>query len=182
VRRPETVFLDRDGTLNVKAPAGRYITSPEQFAWQPGAREALRLLSDAAVRVIVVTNQRGIGLGRMTEDDLAAIHRRMLDDVTAAGGRLDAIYHCPHEAGTCDCRKPEVGLFLQARRDFPDIDFGRAAMVGDSSADMLAARRIGATAVFVGDPRDLERPNDVHFQASLLGAAEWLLGAEPSDN
>jgi D-glycero-D-manno-heptose 1,7-bisphosphate phosphatase len=173
--RPETVFLDRDGTLNVKAPEGDYITSPEGFRWMPGAREAVRLLSEAGVRVIVVTNQRGIALGRMTEDDLSAIHRRMLDDLDAADGRVAGIYHCPHDAEACDCRKPEVGMFLQAQRDFPEIRFDRSAVIGDSRSDMLAARRLGATAVYVGDPDSLAAAEGIHGEACALAAARWLL-------
>jgi D-glycero-D-manno-heptose 1,7-bisphosphate phosphatase len=174
--RPDTVFLDRDGTLNVKAPEGDYVTSVEQFALLPGAAEAVRLLSDAEVRVVVVTNQRGIALGRMTEDDLALIHRRMLDELEAAGGRVAGVYHCPHEAGECDCRKPDVGMFLQAQRDFPEIDFARSAVIGDSRSDIAAAGRIGATPVFLGDAGDLAEADGVHAETSVLPAALWLLG------
>jgi len=175
VIRPETVFLDRDGTLNVKPPEGDYITSAERFTWMPGAREAVRLLSEARVRVIVVTNQRGIALGRMTEDDLSAIHRRMLVELDAAGGRVSRIYHCPHEAGACDCRKPEVGMFLRAQHDFPEIRFERSAVIGDSESDMLAARRIGATAVYLGDPDTLATAQGARGEACVLSAARWLL-------
>ncbi len=173
--RPETVFLDRDGTLNLKAPEGDYITSPEGFRWMPGAREAVRLLSEAGVRVIVVTNQRGIALGRMTEDDLSAIHRRMLDDLDVAGGRVARVYHCPHDTEACDCRKPAVGMFVQAQRDFPEIRFDRSAVIGDSGSDMVAARRIGATAVYVGDPDSPAVAEGIHGEASILTAARWLL-------
>jgi D-glycero-D-manno-heptose 1,7-bisphosphate phosphatase len=174
---PETVFLDRDGTLNVKAPEGDYVTSAERFEWLPGAREAVGLLSGAGLRVIVVTNQRGIALGRMTEDDLAAIHRHMLDDLEVEGGRVDGIYHCPHEADTCDCRKPAIGMFLQAQRDFPEIRFERSAVIGDSGSDMLAARRIGAIPIYVGDPQNSDETRGVHAEASVLAATRWLLGA-----
>jgi D-glycero-D-manno-heptose 1,7-bisphosphate phosphatase len=173
--RPETVFLDRDGTLNVKAPEGDYITSPEEFRWISGAREAVRLLSEAGVRVIVVTNQRGIALGRMTEDDLSAIHRRMLDDLDVEGGRVERVYHCPHDAEACDCRKPEIGMFLQAQRDFPEIRFDCSAVIGDSGSDIVAACRIGATAVYVGDPDSPAVAEGIHREASILAAARWLL-------
>jgi D-glycero-D-manno-heptose 1,7-bisphosphate phosphatase len=169
----DTVFLDRDGTLNVKAPEGDYITSWERFEWLPGALEAVRVLTEAGVRLVVVTNQRGIALGRMTEDDLSDIHGRMLDDVAAAGGRIDAVYHCPHEAGTCDCRKPLTGLFERARVEHPGLDFARSAMVGDSLSDMEAARRIGATAIRVVAGGD--RDGEVHTEESLLAAARWLI-------
>jgi histidinol-phosphate phosphatase family protein len=176
VTPPGTVFLDRDGTLNVKAPEGEYVTSWEQFEFLPGALEAVRLLFEHGARLIVVTNQRGIALGRMTEADLADIHRRMLDALAAAGGQIAGVYHCPHEAGTCDCRKPEIGMFLQAQRDFPEIRFDDAAVIGDSESDMLAARRIGAIAVRVGTPGvDGETPG-VREEDSLLDAARYLVG------
>ena len=153
MRPPDTVFLDRDGTLNVKAPAGEYITSWERFEWLPGALDAVRLLTGAGVRLIVVANQRGIALGRMSEADLADIHLRMLVDVEAAGGRIAGVYHCPHDRDACECRKPLTGMFLQARRDHPEIDFARSAVIGDSDSDLEAARRIGATPVRVGADR-----------------------------
>jgi len=173
---PETVFLDRDGTLNVKAPEGDYVTSWDRFAFLPGAREAVRLLSEHGVRIIVVTNQRGIALGRMSEEDLETIHRRMLAALAAAGGEVSGIYHCPHEDGTCDCRKPEVGMFLQAQQDFPEIRFERSAVVGDSPRDMVAARRIGATLVLLGPRSVLHDAESARLEDSLLSAARWLVG------
>lgn len=172
---PRTVFLDRDGTLNVKAPEGEYVTSWAEFAFLPGALEGVRRLTESSVRVIVVTNQRGIALGRMTESDLAEIHHRMLDELTAAGGRVARVYHCPHDIGTCACRKPEVGMFLAARRDFPDVSFEEAAVIGDSPSDMEAARRIGAAGIYVGDPAELADADDVQCERSLLTAARRLL-------
>jgi len=173
---PETVFLDRDGTLNVKAPEGDYVTSWDRFAFLPGAREAVRLLTEHGVRIIIATNQRGIALGRMSEEDLRTIHRRMLAELGAAGGEVSGVYHCPHEDGTCDCRKPEVGMFLAAQHDFPEIRFERSAVVGDSPRDMLAARRIGATPVFVGAHGVLHDGQGLRFEDSLLSAARWLVG------
>src|ERR1700750_861845 len=90
------VFLDRDGVINRKRPEGSYVTSWGEFELLPGALEALALLARADTPVIVVTNQRGIARGRMTEADLDDIHARLRAAVSAAGGRLDAIYHCPH--------------------------------------------------------------------------------------
>jgi D-glycero-D-manno-heptose 1,7-bisphosphate phosphatase len=177
VSRPETVFLDRDGTLNVKARDGEYVTTWDEFTFLPGAQEAVRLLSEHGVRLIVVTNQRGIALGRMTEDDLAGIHRGMLDGLTAAGGEIARIYHCPHETNTCDCRKPEIGMFLQAQRDFPDIRFEDSAVIGDSDSDMLAARRVGATPVYLGS-RPLNGSGEIARHDSLLAAARDLLRAD----
>ena len=103
-----------------------------------------------------MTNQRGIARGLMTEADLAEIHRQMIADVATAGGTIAAIYHCPHDVGACSCRKPELGLFLQAQRDFPDLDFASAALIGDSSSDMAAGARLGCRTILVGDDRGRE--------------------------
>jgi D-glycero-D-manno-heptose 1,7-bisphosphate phosphatase len=148
-----TVFLDRDGVLNRKAPDGDYVKSWDELAWLPGARKAVRLLNIAGALAVVVTNQRGVAKGLMRADDVISIHRRMQDELSQLGARLDAIYFCPHEAGQCRCRKPEIGLFLQARSDLPEIDFSRSFMVGDSLADIEAAHRIGARPVWLGGAR-----------------------------
>jgi len=145
-----TVFLDRDGVLNRKAPDGDYVKTWDEFAWLPGAREAVRLLNVAGILTVVVTNQRGVARGLMTAEDVISIHRRMQEELHQLGARLDGIYFCPHEVGECRCRKPEIGLFLQARSELPEIDFSRSFMVGDSLADMEAAHRIRARPVWVG--------------------------------
>src|SRR4051794_28689346 len=133
-----TVFLDRDGTINVKAPEGDYVKSPEEFDFLPGAVEAIGALREAGRRIVVVTNQRGIARGLMTEDDLAAIHARMLE----ATGPLDAIYHCPHDDGQCDCRKPKPGMLLRAAADL-GLRLEDAVTVGDSDSDMQAGTAAG---------------------------------------
>jgi D-glycero-D-manno-heptose 1,7-bisphosphate phosphatase len=140
-----TAFLDRDGTINVKAPEGEYVTSWGEFTFLPGAEEAVRLLADAGWRVVVVTNQRGVALGRMAIEDVDEIHRRMRERVP-----IDAVYVCPHERGTCDCRKPEAGMLLQAMRDDPGIDPETSVMVGDAESDMEAGRRAGVRTILVG--------------------------------
>ncbi len=152
MKSPGAAFLDRDGTINVKAAEGDYVESPDQLVLIPGAAAAIRHLNDAGLKTIVITNQRGIALGRMSGDDLAAVHARLEELLAAeAGARLDAIFHCPHGLDSCDCRKPEVGLFLQAKERWPEIDFARSAMVGDSEKDVLAGERLGMTTVHLGD-------------------------------
>jgi D-glycero-D-manno-heptose 1,7-bisphosphate phosphatase len=141
-----TAFLDRDGTINQKAPEGEYVTSPAQFHYLPGAEDAIRLLADAGWRVVVVTNQRGIALGRMTAAAVDEIHRHMLELPIAA------VYVCPHEKGVCDCRKPGTGLFLDAQRDFPEIDFGRSVVIGDAPSDLAAGDALGCRTILVGSP------------------------------
>src|SRR5207302_2049823 len=102
-------------------------------------------------RVFVVTNQRGVALGRMTAEDVEEIHRRMALELAGAGASVDGFYYCPHEVDSCDCRKPEIGLFLQAQRDFPEVDFARSVMIGNGGFDMEAGRRVGARRIFVED-------------------------------
>lgn len=145
-----TVFLDRDGTINRKARDGEYVTTPDEFVFLPGVIEALRFLTDQRLRVIVVTNQRGIALGRMTERALLAIHQFMLDELRSAGAHVHAIYHCPHEVGECRCRKPGIGLFLRARDEHPRVTWERSVMIGDSETDMEAAGRLGMRRALVG--------------------------------
>ncbi|MGQ0663107.1 MAG: HAD-IIIA family hydrolase [Pseudomonadota bacterium] len=142
--RPKTILVDRDGVLNRKARGGRYVTSWRDWRWLPGALDALRLLAESGYRVIVVTNQSGIARSFMTLADLEAIHERMLREAAAAGGRIDAVYHCPHDWDEgCWCRKPAPGMLFQAQRDFA-LDLSRTLFVGDDPRDGEAARRAGA--------------------------------------
>jgi D-glycero-D-manno-heptose 1,7-bisphosphate phosphatase len=143
------VFLDRDGVINRKAPVADYVRSWSEFAFLPGALDGLRLLGSLTVPLVVVTNQRGVALGHMSDEAVRAIHERMLAEVEAAGAHIDLALHCPHEVGQCDCRKPGVGMFERAAEHLPSIDLERSAMVGDSASDMEAAGRIGALRVLV---------------------------------
>lgn len=152
-----TIFLDRDGTINRKQPEGDYVKSWAEFEFLPGALAGISLMARSGARIICVTNQRGIARGRMTEADLADVHERMLAEIRLAGGRIDAIYHCPHEGGDCDCRKPLTGMFERARLDFPEIDFANSLMVGDALSDMKAASSLGCKAVLVA-PRQTAGP------------------------
>jgi len=166
------VFLDRDGVINRKAPEGDYVTRWDDFEFLPGAIEGLRLLASSPLAIVVATNQRGVALGRMTEIDLADIHTRMGQAVRGAGGRIDAIYHCPHDVG-CRCRKPETGMFEDAARDL-GLRLGDTAVVGDSPSDMLAASRVGALAVLIG----AGPAGDADYVAhDLADAACWLLAS-----
>jgi D-glycero-D-manno-heptose 1,7-bisphosphate phosphatase len=167
------VFLDRDGVINVKAPEGEYVTSWSSFGFAPGALEGLRLLAGFGPPVVVVTNQRGVARGRMTETDLAEIHDRMLDEVARAGGRIDAVYHCPHDGG-CECRKPGTLLFREAARDL-GIELGDSAVIGDRASDMEAAAAIGALRVLVTG-QDEAMPTVDHVASDLAAAARWLAG------
>lgn len=153
-RRP-TVIVDRDGVLNRRMPKAEYVRSWADWAWLPGAKDALKRLAQAGYRVIVVTNQAGIARGAMTEDDLADIHARMRRDAEAAGGRIDAVYHCPHgwDDG-CTCRKPKPGMLFEAQRQF-HLDLSRTLFVGDDERDGQAADAAGCPFARVDDETSL---------------------------
>lgn len=153
-RRP-TILLDRDGVLNRRPPRAEYVRRPDEFIWLPGALEAVRLLSEAGYRLLVISNQAGVARGAMSEADLQAVHDRMLADAAAAGGRLDGAYYCRHDwdAG-CDCRKPLPGLLFQAQRDH-GLDLSRTPFVGDDDRDGIAAHGAGAPFIQVTDDRSL---------------------------
>jgi len=153
----KTVFLDRDGVINRKPPEGDYVKRWEEFEFLPRAPEALKLLKRAGMKVIIVTNQRGIARGLMTERDLEEIHKRMLAELARFQASVDAIYYCPHEEGVCDCRKPRVGLFRQAQKDFPDIDFASSAVIGDSLKDMEAGTQLGCLTILIANSTQKER-------------------------
>ncbi len=182
-KRPiQWVFLDRDGTLNVKAPEGSYVERPSELELLPGAAKAVRLLNRANLWTGVVTNQRGVALGRMSALDVDDVHRRLAHLLAREDAFLDAIYTCPHEAGSCDCRKPEPGMLMQAQREYPGLDFARAAMVGDSPSDIEAGRRLGLVTVLIADGSSERSPVPARESrpdctvADLLAAARWILG------
>lgn len=137
------VFLDRDGVLNQKSPEGCYVTTPEELQLIPGAARSVRHLNDKGWLVFLVTNQRGIALGKMTPLDLLAVHQKLESELEAAGAHLDGIYVCPHDEGHCDCRKPKPGLLFQAKRDFPQIELSQSVMIGDAESDMEAGKAAG---------------------------------------
>ena len=148
-----TVFLDRDGVVNEKMPEGQYVTSREEFHLLPGVADAISRLNRAGIRVILVSNQRGIALGLYTAEDVDAIHVALQASLESFGGHLDGIYYCPHNNGECDCRKPLPGLFKKAAVNFPGLEAQSSIMIGDSLSDIEFGRRLGMSCVFIeGDP------------------------------
>lgn len=170
-----TAFLDRDGTINEPAAEGDYVTAAEQVRLLPGAGEAVRVLNELPAKVVVVTNQRGIALGLMSEEDLAAVNARLGELLAAEGAHLDAILHCPHEKGSCDCRKPGTGMFERAAREVEGVEIDGAAMVGDSAIDVEAGNRLGLTTVRLG-PTAAGEPQPDCEAADLLEAVRRLSG------
>jgi D-glycero-D-manno-heptose 1,7-bisphosphate phosphatase len=160
-----TVFLDRDGVINRHCP-GDYVKRWEEFEFLPRAKEALALLSGAGLRLIAVTNQRGVARGVMTADALSEIHRRMLAELTVAGASIAAVFACTHDEGACTCRKPRTGLFEQAQSSFPGLAFHEAALIGDSLSDLDAGSRLGCRSFLVADAA---RAAIIHEEAARRG-------------
>jgi histidinol-phosphate phosphatase family protein len=154
-----SLFLDRDGVINTRI-ADDYVMSIEQFSFIPGVLEAFRHLTEYFGRIVVVSNQQGIGKGLMTESILNKIHAHMIREVEQAGGRIDKVYFCPELRESFSfMRKPNIGMGLRAHKDFPDIRFVKSVMVGDSISDMRFGKRLGMLTVFISDDLNLIRNN-----------------------
>lgn len=138
----DIVFLDRDGLINRKAPPHEYITQAEAFHLLPGVAWAIRRLNEAGYLVIVVTNQRGVARGKMRLVDVEDVHRHMEALLRKENAHVDDIFVCPHNTGECQCRKPDTGLFLQAKSRY-SVNEARSWMVGDSPSDAEFGHRCG---------------------------------------
>lgn len=150
VNKDWTLFLDRDGVINVRRE-GEYITKPEDFVFIDGVPQAISELNKIFKYIFIVTNQQGIDKGLMTENDLSAIHKKMLDELAIANARIDDIFYCPDlEGSNSFFRKPNIGMALAARKKYPDINFKKSVMVGDSISDMVFGKRLGMVTVWVG--------------------------------
>ena len=158
-KRFDTLFLDRDGVINVQI-VGDYVRRPEQMEFIPGALEALAMLRPFFRRMMVITNQRGVGKGLMTEKDLKTVHDYMCGEIERAGGHLDAVYYCTEPNDSCPRRKPNPGMMEDVKADFPDIDLSRCLMVGDKPSDMLFAERAGIWGAMVDGEFTLRRLAD----------------------
>jgi D-glycero-D-manno-heptose 1,7-bisphosphate phosphatase len=144
------VFLDRDGTLNVRPGEHEYVTRPEDFEWLPGAPEAVARLASLGHLIAVVSNQRGVALGRTSPATLSAIEDRIQERLRPLGCQVDAFRYCVHDVDAgCSCRKPAPGMLLDLARDL-DIDLARSWMVGDTDADVAAGRAAGCRTAHIG--------------------------------
>ncbi|TWF41582.1 D-glycero-D-manno-heptose 1,7-bisphosphate phosphatase [Chitinophaga polysaccharea] len=147
-----TLFLDRDGVVNDEIRDG-YVLRPDMFHFSAGVLTAMPILAKHFGRIILVTNQRCIGRGLLTIAGLQEIHTRMLQEIEAHQGRIDKIYFCPDVDSNSPCRKPATGMGLQAKQDFPDIDFHQAVMVGNTLSDMQFGKSLGMKTVFIPSTR-----------------------------
>lgn len=159
-----TLFLDRDGVINRKIDDD-YVRNWSDFEFLPGVQESLVTLGDIFGRIVITTNQRGIGRGLFSMEDLEHIHQQMFNAIQSAGGRVDAVFVCPHlsDDPTCNCRKPKPGLALQACAQFPEIDLSKSVMVGDSLSDIGFGAGLGMYTVQVGHETKAEA--EEHFNS-----------------
>jgi D-glycero-D-manno-heptose 1,7-bisphosphate phosphatase len=178
-----TVFLDRDGTINEEVD---YLDDPDRLRLIPGAAEAIRLLNNAGILVIVVSNQAGVGRGYFSTATVEAIHQQLAKQLVKHGACVDAIYYCPHHPNEgCECRKPRPGMLLQAARKH-GIDTRRAFIVGDKVSDLDAGRRVGCQTVLVltgygEQARGMSKNCNFqphHISADLYDAVKWILAEE----
>lgn len=174
------VILDRDGVINQDSE--RYIKSPAEWHALPGSLEAVARLTQSGYKVVLATNQSGIGRGLFDMDTLNAIHEKMHRATQALGGRIDAIYYCPHPVDSnCHCRKPQPGMFERIGACF-NIDLAGVPAIGDSLRDLEAAANVGAQPMLVltgkGQKTQAENklPKDTLIFADLAAAVEHLLG------
>ncbi len=173
------IFLDRDGTINVDM---NYLRDPDEFQLIPGAAEAIKALNDAGWLVIVITDQSGIGRGRLTEETLNSIHQRMAAHLASYGAHVDAIYHCPHTPSDgCTCRKPSPEMVFKAAKEY-NIDLKKSWFVGDRARDMETGRRAGCRPALVltgFGQGELNSAGHIDVVAAdLHGAVQTILGGE----
>ncbi len=172
-----TLFLDRDGVINERIWGG-YVTEPSEYKFLPGAIDSIKYFSSIFNKIIIVTNQQGIGKGLMTEEELGVIHDYLISEINLEGGRIDGIYYCPDLAETTDnCRKPSTSMALKAVQDFPEIDLTKSIMVGDSRSDIEFGINAGMQTVMVrhdGDTTNNIADTEVRSLSELKTLIEKL--------
>lgn len=168
-----TLFLDRDGVINKRLPDD-YVKNWVEFEFIEGVLGALKYFGGLFGRIVVVTNQQGIGKGLYRVEDLELIHSNMLYEVKYHGGRIDKVYFSPYLAAEQHpTRKPGIGMALQAKKDFPEIDFSKSLMIGDSMSDMQFGRTAGMKTAYISESPKQDALIDFNF-VSLSTVAEHL--------
>lgn len=143
-----TLFLDRDGVINYESQDD-YIMDWNTFRFLPGSIETFSIFGQLFKKVFIVTNQKGVGKGLMSEDDLIVIHKKLSSAVENAGGSIAKIYYCTALEDEDPCRKPNNGMALMAKKDFPEIEFHKSIMVGNTMSDMQFGKSCGMFTVFI---------------------------------
>ncbi|HIV81752.1 MAG TPA: HAD family hydrolase [Candidatus Salinicoccus merdavium] len=170
----KAVFLDRDGVINeVLTKRVKFVNTPDDFYLLESVGEGIKKLNDFGYKVFVVTNQGGIGLGFMTEQDLQDVHDRMENELARFGAYVDDIAYCPDKPHVKSrCRKPSPGMILDLADEY-GIDLGSSYMAGDRDPDILAGRNAGTKTVLIGNVKKQKEKGDMHFP-TLLSFASWL--------
>ncbi|GIP63837.1 D,D-heptose 1,7-bisphosphate phosphatase [Virgibacillus pantothenticus] len=172
------VFLDRDGVINeVLSERVKFVNQPEDFYLLPGVGEAIKQFNKLGYFVFVVTNQGGVGLGYMTEGELAKVHQKMAEELALYGAVVDAVAYCPHKphAG-CACRKPNAAMITRLAKKY-NIDLTTSYMVGDRHEDMEAGKNAGTATILVGEREKNLRYADMVFP-DLSYVATYLTGVQ----
>lgn len=168
-----TLFLDRDGVIN-KRIFGGYVKSWDKLEFLPGVVDAISTFTGIFKYIFVVTNQQGVGKGLMNIDQLNSIHKDMLNEISRNGGHINKVYFCTDLADKPNnCRKPEVWMAEKAKKEFPDIDFSKSIMIGDSVSDILFGKNAGMKTVLHKSEEDISIDSDFKVN-SLIEFAEML--------
>ena len=165
-RHAKLIVLDRDGVINYDSD--QFIKSPEEWRPIPGSLEAIARLNHAGFRVVVATNQSGLGRGLFDMATLIAIHEKMHKALANTGGRIDAVFYCPHTADSaCDCRKPKAGMFIEIGQRF-GVELTGVPCVGDSVRDLQAADAVERSADPGADRQGRENTARRHFPKNTV--------------
>jgi len=168
-----SLFLDRDGVINKKLE-NDYVKRWDEFAFNHGTLEAIADLRKIFGKIFIVTNQRGVGLGKMTVAELDKIHEKMLTEIKEASGEIDKIYYCIDVDGSSPFRKPNIGMGLIAKKDFPEIEFSKSVMVGDSISDMKFGKNLGMKCILINSNNGIEKEIDFMQFNTLLEFKNYL--------
>lgn len=178
-------ILGRDGVINERLATS--VRSVDEWRAIPGSLRAIARLTSAHFHLVVVTNQPGIAAGALDGGTLAHIHAKMNNEVAREGGRIEAIFYCPHGAGDgCACRKPKPGLLLELAKRL-DIELGGIPFIGDSPDDIAAARAVGARAIMLRTGRGKAAEDSasgvdgIEIYDDLTAAASVLIGQQELD-
>ena len=164
-----SLFLDRDGVINTKLD-NDYVKTIEEFEFIEGVEKAIQQFNNLFGFLFVVTNQQGIGKGIMTHEDLKVVHNHMEESLKPFDVQFDAIYYCPNLAAeNASCRKPNIGMALQAKQEFPEVDFSKSILIGDSVTDIQMGKRAGMKIVYIHEALE----NQEHADWVVKSLAEF---------
>lgn len=167
-----TLFLDRDGVINVRL-IDDYVKNINEFEFLPGVLEAFKIFAATFGRIIIVTNQQGVGKGLMTTQDVEEVHDYMIEQIENQGGRVDVIYACPQlKTDPDNYRKPNPRMAFIAQHDYPEIDFDKSIMIGDSNSDIEFGKNAGMFTILIGN-EPVKCTPDSKFE-SLLQFAQTI--------